>query len=303
MLCFPYIFFMMKVSKFMMKKIAVVNDLSSFGRCSLVAAISVLSAMGVQACPLPTAILSAQTGYPDYFCEDYTSRIKHFSSHWQKMQQHFDGIYIGFMTGEAQFDAIFSFLDRFHSPSTFLLVDPVMGDDGKLYPIFTPKLLKQMKQLALRAQILTPNLTEFCLLTDLDYQRVIECSRLEEKLKLITDSGAKLCQKGPQQVIITGISNIGSDGHPYVGNLHIVGSESHFYNFPLRGCSYSGTGDLFASAIAAGFSRGIPAETLIPQIGRFLLASLEDAIQQKIPQNDGVYYEAHLSMLTPERLK
>lgn len=284
----------------MAKKVAVINDLSSFGRCSLVASISVLSAMGVQACPLPTAILSAQTGYPDYFCEDYTTRMKHFRCHWLKMGQHFDGIYTGFMTGEAQFNEVFSFLDTFHSSSTFLLVDPVMGDDGEAYSIFTPQLLRQMKQLSARAQILTPNLTEFCLLTDLDHQTIAGSATLQQQLELLIPIGIQFCQNNLQHLIITGIRSMDAYGHSFMGNLHISGNQSHFYNFPQKGCSYSGTGDLFASAIAAGVSQGISVEKLIPQIGKFLVASLEDSLLHQVPRNDGVNYEAFLPMLSPK---
>ena len=100
----------------MTKKIAVINDLSGFGRCSLTAAISVLSAMGVQACPLPTAILTAQTGYPSYYCDDYTDKMEYFRIEWEKMGQQFDGIYTGFVAGEKQVRQIFRFLDTFRRP-------------------------------------------------------------------------------------------------------------------------------------------------------------------------------------------
>ena len=113
----------------MTKKIAVINDLSGFGRCSLTAAISVLSAMGVSPCPLPTAILSAQTGYPSYYCDDYTDKMEYFRREWKKMGARFDGIYTGFVAGEEQIRQIFRFLDTFYQESSFLLVDPVMGDD------------------------------------------------------------------------------------------------------------------------------------------------------------------------------
>ena len=109
----------------MTKKIAVINDLSGFGRCSLTAAISVISAMGVQACPLPTAILTAQTGYPSYYCDDYTDKMDYFRSEWEKMGQRFDGIYTGFVAGEMQIRQIFRFLGTFRTPDTFLLVDQI----------------------------------------------------------------------------------------------------------------------------------------------------------------------------------
>lgn len=158
----------------MTKKIAVINDLSGFGRCSLTAAISVISAMGIQACPLPTALLTAQTGYPHYYMDDYTDKMDIYRQEWLKMGQHFNGIYTGFVASEAQIDQIFHFIETFHTQDTFLLVDPVMGDDGIKYDMFTPKLLEKMKALAEAADIITPNLTELCLLTDASYDTIME---------------------------------------------------------------------------------------------------------------------------------
>ena len=106
--------------------------------------------MGVQACPLPTAILSAQTGYPSFFCEDFTSKMKHFIEEWSKLNVTFDGIYTGFVTGEEQINNIFHFLDQFYTKETILLVDPVMGDIGEVYKLFTDELLVLMRELVKR---------------------------------------------------------------------------------------------------------------------------------------------------------
>ena len=163
----------------MTKKIAVINDLSGFGKCSLTAAISVIAAMGVQPCPLPTAILSAQTGYPSYFCDDYTDKMEEFRKEWKKMGVSFDGIYTGFMAGGRQIEKVFDFLDDFYTEDTFLLADPVMGDNGRRYDMFTPELLAMMKELVRRADIITPNLTELCLLTDTDYHIIGEIGSRE----------------------------------------------------------------------------------------------------------------------------
>ena len=153
----------------MTKKIAVINDLSGLGRCSLTAAISVLSAMGVQPCPLPTAILSSQTEYPSYYCYDFTDKMEYFRQEWQKLGTTFSGIYTGYTASVEQIRQIFRFLDTFQTEDTFLLVDPVMGDDGVTYDMYTPELLDGMKRLVNRADVITPNLTEFCLLTDTNY--------------------------------------------------------------------------------------------------------------------------------------
>ena len=152
----------------MTKKVAVINDLSGLGRCSLTAAISVLSAMGIQTCPLPTAILSSQTEYPSYYCYDFTDKMDYFRQEWKKLGTCFSGIYTGYIASVPQIEEIFHFLDTFQTPDTFLLVDPVMGDDGMTYDMYTSEFLSAMKELTARADVITPNITEFCLLTDMD---------------------------------------------------------------------------------------------------------------------------------------
>ena len=241
----------------MTKKIAVINDLSGFGRCSLTAAISVIAAMGVQPCPLPTAVLSAQTGYPSYYCDDYTEKMEYFRSEWKKMGQTFDGIYTGFVASEQQIDQIFHFVETFDTPDTFLLVDPVMGDDGHTYAMFTPELLRKMKKLAMTADIITPNLTELTLLTDASYHELVAISDAESMMKEIVKLAQSLCEGGPSKVIVTGIRFSDNDGTRKMGNLYVTKEMQTLVSFPYIGGSYSGTGDLFASCLSAGIAKGI----------------------------------------------
>lgn len=283
----------------MPKKIAVINDLSSFGRCSLVASISVLASMGIQPCPLPTAILSAQSEYPSYYFDDYTDHMEDFRSEWEKMDQHFDGIYTGYVASEAQILQIFRFLDTFKTPDNFLLVDPIMGDDGITYDMFTPKLLANMKKLVARADIITPNLTEFCLLTGQDYPQISAISNPEELLATLTDI-VNNYTKGlghPIQIIITGIHLEDSDGISQIGNLCIGNNSTYFHAVPAIGGSYSGTGDLFASCLCGGIARGEEIASIIPRTVNFLSHALADSVAQGIPVNDGVNYEQYLSLL------
>ena len=280
----------------MTKKIAVINDLSGFGRCSLTAAISVLSAMGVQACPLPTAILTAQTEYPSYYCDDYTDKMEIYRTEWEKMNQKFDGIYTGFVASEAQIGHIFRFIETFRTPDTFLLVDPVMGDDGITYNVFTPSLLAQMKKLALGADILTPNMTELCLLTDYPYEKLIQIKDTRQLLNQILILGKTLCSMGPSHVIVTGIQ-FSEDGIRKMGNLYITESEHTLVSFPYVGGSYSGTGDLFASCLVAGIARGLNIPDIIQTAGTFLEHALTDSVKENVPENDGVNFEKYLYIL------
>ena len=147
-----------------MKKIAVIQDLSGLGKCSLTAAIPVISVMGVQAVPLPTAVLSNQTGYSSYYCDDYTDRMGQIMDQWEKREFHPDGIYTGFLAGEKQADQILRFYDRFCGNETLVLVDPVMGDNGRAYGIYTEGLRERLLEQAGRPQVITPNLTEALML-------------------------------------------------------------------------------------------------------------------------------------------
>ena len=147
-----------------MKKIAVIQDLSGLGKCSLTAAIPVLSVMGVQAVPLPTAVLSNQTGYPSYYCDNYTEHMEQIMDEWEKRGFSPDGIYTGFLADEEQADKILDFLRRFRKEKTMVLVDPVMGDNGNAYGIYTEGLREKMLQLVGNAHVITPNLTEALLL-------------------------------------------------------------------------------------------------------------------------------------------
>lgn len=285
----------------MTKKIAVINDLSGFGRCSLTAAISVIASMGVQPCPLPTAILSGQTGYPSYFYDDYTDKMDEFRREWKKMGVSFDGIYTGFMSDGRQIEKVFDFLDTFYRKKTFLLTDPIMGDDGRRFGMCTPEFLGMMKELTARADIITPNLTELCLLTDTDF-RMIELMTDEKHLLTIVEQMARnVMDRGTKAVVVTGIRFTDSpDGVQKMGNLAVTRKEKFLSAFPFVGESYSGTGDLFASVIAGGRARGDKLEKSMETAGRLIGLALEDSVRGKVPRNDGVDYEQYLWMLRKE---
>ena len=283
----------------MSKKIAVINDLSGFGRCSLTAAISVIAAMGVQPCPLPTAILSGQTGYPSYFCDDYTDRMGEIRKEWEKMDVSFDGIYTGFMSESSQIEEVFRFLDSFYKKKTFLLVDPVMGDDGKGFDIFTPELRRMLRELASRADSITPNMTELCILTDTDYRMIEQMTDEKHLLTVVEQMARNMIAKGPKEIVVTGIRfRDSADGVQKMGNLAVTKKKSDLAAFPFVGESYSGTGDLFASAVAGGKARGDSLDEIMKTAGRMIELALEDSVREGVPRNDGVNYEKYLWMLT-----
>lgn len=284
--------------QYMTKKIAVINDLSGFGKCSLTAAISAVAAMGVQPCPLPTAVLSAQTGYPSYYCDDYTDRMENITKEWKNMDVHFDGIYTGFLSGEHQIRKVLDFLDIFYRDDTFLLVDPVMGDNGTRYPVFTSRMEAEMKSLTDLADIITPNLTELCLLTGNDC-RLTEEVRDEKKIIATAEEMARTLMTGKtKEAVVTGICYTdGQTGREMMGNLAVTEKGTSFAAFPFIGDSYSGTGDLFASIVAAGRARGDSLAEAMKLAGSMIERAIEDSVRDGVPRNDGVEYERYLWML------
>lgn len=281
-----------------MKKVAVIQDMSSFGKCSLTAAIPVLSVMGVQAVPLPTAILTAQTGYPSFYCEDLTSKMDYFIDEWSKLDARFHGIHTGFVTGKEQIDNIFRFLTVFQSDDTMLLVDPVMGDMGEVYKMFTGGLLDRMKELVKRAHVMTPNVTECCLLTGLSYDKLMRYTEELDYIRALEEAGNELQQQTGANVIITGLNPPAIDEHKrYVGNMYVDAERSFYSLREYNGRSYSGTGDLFASVIMGGMMRGQDLVESMKLAESFLASAIEQTSKEQVPHEAGVHFEKYLRML------
>ena len=281
-----------------MKKIALINDLSGFGKCSLTAAIPVISCLGVQACPLPTAVLSAQTGFPSYYCDDYTHKMNYFTDEWKKMDITFDGIYSGYLGSAAQIYNVLYFLEQFQTKNTLYLADPVMGDNGRRYSMFTDDLRKGMKTLTKRANVITPNLTELCILADADYEELILYSSEADYIKHIEEIGHSLLTQSEtkQTILVTGI--IRSDAkHAYMGNLALSEHEDFYLETSFTGKSFSGTGDLFASVIAGSLVQGHSVKDSIQKAIAFLQPAIEEASMENIERNHGVHFEKYLSIL------
>ena len=151
------------------KKIAVINDISGFGRCSIAVELPIISALKVQCCPLPTSIFSNHTGFESFFFDDYTDKMTSYMNEWIKLDLKFNGICTGFLGSEKQIRIVEEFLSHFKTKENITIIDPVMGDYGKMYPTYTKETCMEMKKLVRYADILTPNLTEACILTDTQY--------------------------------------------------------------------------------------------------------------------------------------
>lgn len=288
-----------------MKKIAVLNDLSGMGKCSLTAAIPVISVMGIQACPLPTAVLSAQTGFPSYYCDDYTDRMDAIMEEWKKMDFYPDGIYTGFLADARQADKAVEFIEQFAKEDTKILIDPVMGDNGEEYPIYTEALCEKMRFLVRRATVITPNLTEaLLLLYGARRAHVLwkELSLMDEErlLKFTESTGKELSKEFDTEVVITGIDLPARENHQEMGNLICKDGVQTWVSTVKEGGSYSGTGDLFASVLSAGMVKGMDTVDSVRKAVKFLSKGIHDAVLEGTDRNEGICFERYLSELTAE---
>lgn len=273
-------------------KVAAINDLSGFGKCSLVADMTVLAAMGIQCCPIPTAVLSAQTGYPSYFFKDLTGIIPEYQNKWHDQGEKFDGIITGFMMSSKQAGNSLEFIKKFKTPETKVLVDPVMGDDGLTYRNFSTGLLETIREMVKEADIITPNLTELILLAGENPDRVMGLKGddlIEEIYRLSMLTGG---DKG-KIVAVTGIPLL-KDG--VVGNFILENGERKVVTSGSNGIHYSGTGDLFAAVFLGEILRGRSAYEAAESATSFIHASVNDTPSDTQPCA-GVEYEKNLKML------
>ena len=274
-----------------MKSVAVIQDISGLGRCSLAAALPVLSVMGVQCCPVPTAVYTNQTGFPRFASIDCGPLLRDFTALWQEHGVTLDGIYTGFMASVAQLEAAQGFIDAFRVQDNLLLVDPVMGDDGRRYPCFDDAFCQAMRAFAARADVITPNVTEACLLTDTNYGLFTELDAAEQRRSL-----RRMCEAlPPGKVVITGWRRGNS-----VCNAAWDNDTFTVYESPAAGGSWSGTGDLFAAALCGGLVRGYSLDWSVRRAMRFLEPALKDAkrlLAAGVPGEGGVPFEMHLKEL------
>ena len=225
------------------KRVIAINDISSFGKCSLTVAISILGAAGLETCAVPTAVLSAHTGFKGYTFCDLTENILPAAKHWKSMELSFDGIYSGYLGSKEQVECVSQIMDMFDFD--IKLIDPVMGDDGVLYDGFLPEFCDEMKKLVKKADIIVPNVTESCLLTGIEYKsehtkEYIE--KLIKELKKISDAS----------IIITGINSKDDK----ISTAVCEGDTVTYIENDKQRAVYSGTGDVFASTFMSAIMLG-----------------------------------------------
>lgn len=268
------------------KKLAVINDLSGFGRCSIAVELPIISAMKIQCCFVPTTIFSNHTGFASFFLEDFTDKMRPYMDEWRKLELHFQGICTGFLGSPEQIAIVSDFLRDFKEKDTVVIVDPVMGDYGKMYPTYSMETCLKMRELIPLADIVTPNLTEACILAGIPYEE--KWSR--KKLLWLAQN---LSAMGPEKVVITGIIQ----GEFIANYCYEKGKEPCMFRTVKAGTQRSGTGDIFASIVAADAVNGVSFEQSVKKAGRFIKKCIVKSIEMGIPLTDGVCFEEFLHNL------
>lgn len=264
-----------------LKKCAVINDLSGFGKCSLTASIPIISAMGSEVHPLPTAVLSNQTAYDSFKLVDLTECMYSFINEWSKLGVSFDAILTGFVTNEKQIDIISTFIDSFRTDKTIVTVDPVMADNGELYNGYTGDMCEKIKALCYKADIITPNIAELAFIAEEDYS---------EDYDTIVRYGKKLIKNGIRKIAVTGYKE-----NDTISNIVFDGDAVYKITSELIGGYYSGTGDVLASIITGGLLKGMDLYSSVKLAGEFISKAILHTSSAN--HNDGIDFEEFLGEL------
>lgn len=270
-----------------MKRIVTIQDFSCVGNCSLTAAIPVLSAAGVECCGIPTALLSNHTGFPEFYSVDLTDELLPISRQLKKENIDFDGIYTGYIASCEQVGLIEQFIREFRKPEAPVFIDPVMGDNGRLYAALTEDYPQRMRSFISCADIITPNITEACLLTGRSFNPTPTLHETKEMLK-------ELCSFGVKYAVITGFSE--------KGQLGAVGCfEGEFTECltPRKDVACSGTGDVFASALLGAVLRGVDPAAALNIATKFTYAAVEYTAEAP----DRRFYGIHFQPVLGEYIK
>lgn len=268
-------------------RVAAIHDLSCFGRCSLTIALPVLSAMGCQCCPLPTALLSAHTGFTGGSFLDLTEEMQRIADHWAQIDIHFDGIYSGFLGSAAQIGTVQQFIGRFRGTG-LVVIDPVLGDHGQAYRTCTPELCNGMRRLAESADIITPNLTEASLLLEQSYETIQAIDPAE--------TVRRLSLEGRRSVVLTGYST----GDGQTGALCFDRADGSIQAVQVQRVprDFSGTGDLFTSVLTGAMVKGVPLIQAARTAADFVQSCAARTLAAGNTDDEGVDFEPLLGTLT-----
>lgn len=271
------------------KRIALINDVTGFGRCSVAVELPIISALKIQVCPLPTALLSVHTGFPDYFMDDFTDRMEVYIDSWRKNNLAFDAIATGFLGSAAQIEIVRRFIKDFPA---VVIIDPVMGDHGKIYKSYTKEMCRRMRELLEFADLVTPNLTEACELLGVPYpsEGVISDSELATMAANIANK-----TRGGR-VIITGVTLDIDDGSN-IANFIFDRGQINIVTSRRLGGDRSGTGDAFFAVAAASWLNGASLTEATRRAADFVTKCIAHAERLNLPWNWGLPFEEFLTNL------
>ncbi len=288
------------------RRIAAIHDLSCIGRCALTVVMPTLSVMGYQTVPVPTALLSSHTGgFTDLHFRDLTADMDLIADHFERLGVRFGAIYTGFLGSDAQIASVARMIEHFGTRADetgekpLIVVDPVMGDDGVLYSTYTKELVEGIRHLSAYAEVLTPNLTEACLLARTPYAETATLPMDEARAfadRLLDRLTAQVCPLA--RIVITGVHL--ADGS--VANFGRDGDGTRFcVSRPHRGRAYPGTGDVFASVLLGALLDGDRFEAACARAADFTGMLIAESSKRATPERMGVALETYLHLLIPKR--
>lgn len=273
------------------KKVAAIHDISGVGRAALSSIIPILSSTGIQVCPLPTAVLSTETAYyEDFTFVDLTDTMVDYMNHWKKIRMEFDCIYTGFLGSARQVDIILDFVRDFKTDGNMLVVDPVMGDGGELYPTISKEIESKMKDLIKKADIITPNWTEALSLVGREYREDIDEKEIKEIL-------VELAEKGPEVVVITSVPTRFQAGILSVYAYERSSGKFYLVETDYIAADFPGTGDGFTSVMISSLLNGDSLPIALDKAVQLMTLAIKESIAYDYYRGEGVLLEKVLPVL------
>ncbi|WP_372776360.1 pyridoxamine kinase [Mangrovibacterium sp.] len=273
-----------------LQRVAAIHDLSGFGRASLTVVIPILSSMGIQVCPLPTAVLSSHSAFPGFHARDLSAELPSMIEHWKKLDIQFDAIYSGYLGAVDQIDMVKGFIRDFGSHDQLVVVDPVLGDNGKLYSAFDCQMVAEMRNLIAHAEVITPNLTEAAFLLGEGYQPQVSIAEL--KLWCV-----RLAEMGPKQVIITSVPEFGQSSKTSVLAYNAVDKRYWRVTCDYLPANYPGTGDAFASVMVGSLLQGDSLPIALDRAVNFIAMGVRATFGHPHHPSEGILIEKVLPSL------
>lgn len=271
-----------------MKRVLTIQDISCLGKCSLTIALPVISALGAETVILPTAVLSTHTMFRKFTCKDLSDQIEPIAAHWKSEGVAFDAIYTGYLGTAEQVDQIKELFRNFRGEDTVIIVDPVMADNGKLYPAFDMDYVKKNAELCAEADIIVPNITEASLMTGMEYREEYDESYVKELLARLNELGAGIS-------VLTGVSL--EKGKTGVMGYERETGEYYIYQNRRIDAAYHGTGDLFSSTCVGQILRGLNWRDAMRIAADYTAHTIEVTLQNPDKPWYGVDFEATIPEL------